>query len=629
MRLLVCCLLLAVGLSPAHAAKPFEVDTDSRVVVFGDVHGAYDELVALLQEVGVIDAATDWSGGSTHLVSLGDLIDRGSGSRDVVRLLMKLDRQAKAAGGALHAVLGNHEVMVMTGDLRYVSAAEFAAFAEDETQSERQALLQQYREDRPGVDETTLAADFEKAYPPGFLGLQRAYAPDGEFGRWLLQLPLVLRVNDKLYMHGGISNSLADHSLADINRDNLADLNSYLEAITRLREAGALAPYVGFWDRRLYLNGKAEAVLAADPKARPGWFQDFLAMTELEGAFLFSDKSPIWYRGSAYCHPYAEAFNTERLLKRSGTRQLVIGHTPYPRGALQRMEGQVLRLDTGMLASVYKGRSTALVIENDRQYVHYVGETEPAQPFVGRRSISQELWGMNDAELEDLLLTGDIVESSFIGTGVTKPKRLLIKKGDKQSSAVFKYQDSDPGLETAKRYTSRAHNDADRYQYDPAAYYLDRMIDLQMVPVSVLRDVEGQEGAVGAWIPEAINERDRLEQEIEFASYCEQSEQYRLRFVFDVLIYNEDRNLTNIIWTKKDFMLRFIDHSLAFRNIERRPKQYRKIDLRVPDLLAARLEALNEAELSAKLSPYLHPDQIEAILERRDRILKEAMRTDP
>jgi hypothetical protein len=183
-------------------------------------------------------------------------------------------------------------------------------------------------------------------------------------------------------------------------------------------------------------------------------------------------------------------------------------------------------------------------------------------------------------------------------------------------------------METRARF-QRRYNDSDRYQYDPAAYRLDRMIDLQMVPVSVIRTVEGQEGNVGAWIPNAINERDRAEMEVPFQSHCAKDEQYRLRFIFDVLIYNEDRNLTNIIWTKKDFMLRFIDHSLAFRSSERRPKQYRKIELRLSDLTARKLEALNEATLKAELSDWLHPRQIEAILGRRDLILKEALRTDP
>ncbi len=143
----------------------------------------------------------------------------------------------------------------------------------------------------------------------------------------------------------------------------------------------------------------------------------------------------------------------------------------------------------------------------------------------------------------------------------------------------------------------------------------------------MLAEVEGQSGALSDWVENAINERDRLEQEVPFASDCPQWEQYRLRFVFDILIHNDDRNLTNILWTKDKFMLRFIDHTLAFRSTKKRPKQYRKVDVEVSDLMASKLESLNEAQLQRELSPYLHQRQIEGILARRDLILKEAVRS--
>jgi hypothetical protein len=625
MRFLLLCLL---AVATPLTAGPIETDTDARVVAFGDVHGAYDEITALLSEVGVIDAQNNWAGGKTHLVSLGDLVDRGSGSREVVELLMKLEGQAAAAGGAVHVVLGNHEVMVMTGDLRYVSRPEFAAFAGDESPAEREALFQGWLAEQGAMEEAAARAAFEDKFPPGFIGLQKAYAPDGTLGNWLKSLPLAIRINDRLYMHGGASSAIAETPLKQINEDNQAELLKYLGLVEKLRAEGVLARHVDFWNRRAHLNSKAEAVLAEDPKARPAWFEDFLALMELENAFLFTPDSPVWYRGSAYCHPYAESFNTGRILKRTGTRQLVIGHTPNPQGAISRLEGQVLRLDTGMLKSVYRGVPTALIAEGGQSWLHYLGGETRAEPLVFARSISQELWKQSDEELETLLRTGEIIEIKDIGTGVTKPKRLTLRHGDGQEYAVFKYEDTDPGMETRARF-QRRYNDSDRYQYDPAAYRLDRMIDLQMVPVSVIRTVEGQEGNVGAWIPNAINERDRAEMEVPFQSHCAKDEQYRLRFIFDVLIYNEDRNLTNIIWTKKDFMLRFIDHSLAFRSSERRPKQYRKIELRLSDLTARKLEALNEATLKAELSDWLHPRQIEAILGRRDLILKEALRTDP
>src|SRR5689334_9174988 len=87
--------LLAVAaaglpLAVASAQESWRYSTDSRVVAFADVHGAYGELVALLRTTGVIDTDLKWAGGATHVVSLGDLIDRGRGSRAVLDLVMRL-----------------------------------------------------------------------------------------------------------------------------------------------------------------------------------------------------------------------------------------------------------------------------------------------------------------------------------------------------------------------------------------------------------------------------------------------------------------------------------------------------------------------------------------------------------
>ena len=114
----------------------------------------------------MVDANLNWSGGNTHLVSLGDLIDSGPGSRKVVELLMKLEGQAEQAGGAVHLVLGNHEVMVMTGDLRYVSPEEFAAFAPDETRLTGRAVCPVSRFQSRG-NESDARQRFDDQYPPG------------------------------------------------------------------------------------------------------------------------------------------------------------------------------------------------------------------------------------------------------------------------------------------------------------------------------------------------------------------------------------------------------------------------------------------------------------------------------
>ncbi|MBE9537665.1 MAG: metallophosphoesterase [Proteobacteria bacterium] len=620
--------LLAFSLSIGTGfANSYEVDTPERVVAFADVHGAFDDWTAMLKELGVIDAKLNWSGGKTHLVSVGDLIDRGPGSRKVVELLMKLSSQSAKAGGAVHLTLGNHEVMVMTGDLRYVSPAEFAAFAGDETQADRDALYAEYRRFNTGGEDADVRPKFDMQYPRGFVALKKAFAIDGKLGSWLSQQPFVIRVNDKVYMHGGISSDVSEKSIASLNQQMQGELREYLSSIETLQKAGVMPMHIDYFSRRNFLNAQMEDYAKLNPGVEPGWYGDMVKVFDAQKHFVFSDDSLNWYRGTAMCHPYAESFNTERFLKRVGAKQLVMGHTPTKGKVRARMDGLAIRLDTGMLKAVYKGQASALVSQDGPDYIHYLGSTEKFQPLGDHKSLAQKLSGMSDVELEELMRTAPIVNIEKLDTGITNPKRVTQAENGVTNDAVFKYEDTNPGIQSRKQYIPRRYKDSDRYVYDVAAYKLDRMLGWEMVPTAVIAEVEGDEGALSDWVENAINERDRLEKNVPFEGYCKQQEQYRLRFIFDILIHNDDRNLTNILWTKDDFMMKFIDHSLAFRVAKKRPKQYKKVLLQVSDLLEARLKSLTKENLTRELSAYLHPRQIEGILARRDLILKEARGT--
>ena len=621
-------ILLAFSLSiGANLANAYELDTPERVVAFADVHGAFDDWTAMLKELGVIDAKLNWSGGKTHLVSVGDLIDRGPGSRKVVELLMKLSSQSAKAGGAVHLALGNHEVMVMTGDLRYVSPAEFAAFADDETQADRDTLYAEYRRFNPGGEDAVVRPKFDLQYPRGFVALKKAFGINGELGSWLAQQPFVIRVNDKVYMHGGISSDASEKSIASLNQQMQGELREYLASIEVLQKAGVMPLHIEYFSRRNFLNAQMEDYARLNPGVEPGWYGDMVKIFDAQKHFVFSDDSLNWYRGTAMCHPYAESFNTERFLKRAGAKQLVMGHTPTKGKVRERMDGLAIRLDTGMLKAVYSGQASALVSQDGPDYVHYLGSKERFQPLDDHKSLAQKLSGMSDEELEEFMRTAEIVNIEKLDTGITNPKRVTQAENDVTNDAVFKYEDTNPGIQSRAKYITRRYNDSDRYVYDVAAYKLDRMLGWEMVPTAVIAEVEGDEGALSDWVENAINERDRLEDNVAFEGYCKQQEQYRLRFIFDILIHNDDRNLTNILWTKDDFMMKFIDHSLAFRTTKKRPKQYKKVILQVSDLLEARLKSLTNENLTRELSAYLHPRQIEGILARRDLILKEAKGT--
>ena len=176
-------------------------DGVERVVVLPDIHGAYLELIELLQASGVIDQSLAWRAGTAHLVSLGDILDRGVESRKVLDLLMRLEGEALAAGGRVHVVSGNHETKNLVGDLRYVSREEFAAYSDLESTGMRAQALEEIYKQRSeaaalsflggGINKVKRDAkqNSEELYPPGYFGHRHAFSPEGIYGRWLLSKP--------------------------------------------------------------------------------------------------------------------------------------------------------------------------------------------------------------------------------------------------------------------------------------------------------------------------------------------------------------------------------------------------------------------------------------------------------
>src|SRR5262249_50899462 len=101
----------------------------------GDIHGDFDAFVGILGQARLIDPAQRWSGGNATLVQTGDFLDRGPKARAVMDLLMALQKDAPKQGGKIIVLMGNHEAMNVYGDLRYVSEADYASFADDRANS--------------------------------------------------------------------------------------------------------------------------------------------------------------------------------------------------------------------------------------------------------------------------------------------------------------------------------------------------------------------------------------------------------------------------------------------------------------------------------------------------------------
>src|SRR5262245_20365155 len=315
--------LAALGLSspvkPVVAAETEQVAFTGveRVVAFADVHGAYDDLTRLLKATGVVDDGLRWTDGRTHLVSTGDLLDRGKDSRKVMDLLMRLQGEAASAGGQLHVTLGNHEAMNLLGFLRDVAPGEIEAYAAEEPAGVREKARTDWIA-RNGPDS---GADFDKRFVVGYFGHRALLAPDGLYGRWLHALPVAIMVNDTLFMHGGPSSVLAGLSLPEINQRYHAALAEYLASVAPLEAAGLVLPEDEF-GRRAAL---AEQRLAARQYPTPA---DQAREAEAVRRFGAADRNPMiesdgpnWYRGSAMCNEVSEIDILKPILTALGARR--------------------------------------------------------------------------------------------------------------------------------------------------------------------------------------------------------------------------------------------------------------------------------------------------------------------
>jgi hypothetical protein len=250
-----------------------------RLVVFSDVHGQFDLLVRLLQAHRIIDAQLNWTFGDGHMVVIGDHFDRGPRVTELLWLLHQLEPQARAAGGMLHTLIGNHETMVLYDDLRYVNAKY-----------------------------VTIAREHGAPLPSQF-------GTDSILGRWLRTKPVIIQVNDMLFVHGGLG--------ADFLSLNL----SLTETNERFRQSiGLPRPVV-----------RADALLAK----------------------LYGAQGPIWHRGY-FVEPVMNTTDIDRVLTRFGVQRVVTGHTTF-KGVFSHHGGRVLSVDSDM----QKGKSGELLFWDD------------------------------------------------------------------------------------------------------------------------------------------------------------------------------------------------------------------------------------------------------------------------
>jgi hypothetical protein len=220
---------------------------------------------------------------------------------------------------------------------------------------------------------------------------------------------------------------------------------------------------------------------------------------------------------------------------------------------------------------------------------------------------------------ESFLTKAKIVSSRPFGDGITRPLRVQLELDGVKREAIFKSIDvHKDGVTTMPDGTSEI-DFQDSWQTEIAAYVVDRIIGLRMVPATVERKIDARSGSMQWFVQSMMRESDRIEKKLaspDAESWNQQTQNTRM---FDQLIANVDRHLNNILVTK-EYELRLIDHSRAFR-VNSGLKDPNSLTRFSRSLLEG-IKKLEKKDLKARLGNYLRDGQIDRLLKRRDAILE-------
>ena len=305
-----------------------EWENVERIVAIGDIHGSYDNFVSVLQNAELIDSKLRWIGGTAHLVQNGDILDRGPESRKAMDLLMKLEDKAEDAGGRVHALIGNHEVMNVVGILDLVSEGEYAAFVDRDSRKRREQTFeriydQMRREARKNNEDATPMREakkkFEEDFPLGWIEHRRAFGKDGRYGRWITKHNTAIKINGIMFSHGDWSEEFSERKIDALNKQVRQELKGELP---------------------------------------------------VEGGIIFDVLSPLQYRGFANTKltrtaQQAEEQRIDRTLANLGASRMVVGHTLAAGLIESRFGGKHISIDVGMLNLYRGGHRIALEIEGE------------------------------------------------------------------------------------------------------------------------------------------------------------------------------------------------------------------------------------------------------------------------
>jgi hypothetical protein len=284
-----------VGLLLGCGASGAQPSAAGRVVAIGDIHADIGALRTALRAAGATNANDEWIGGTLTIVQMGDLIGRSDDERQVLDYVFDMQRKAALAGGTVHALIGNHEVFGGRVDNQAVGPNPFPAYED----------MEGLRRDDPRL----------RILPAHERARGAALMPGGPYARRIAAFPVVLKLRDTVFVHGGVVPRWARYGVDRINQE------------------------VSQW-----LLGRApepDSARGVDDGDRVMWTRQFSSNVD-----------------AADCAQVAESL---RIL---GARRMVVAHTVHEE-ITARCDGRVWAVDVGM-SRAYGGRVQILEIVDDR-----------------------------------------------------------------------------------------------------------------------------------------------------------------------------------------------------------------------------------------------------------------------
>ncbi|KAL2317439.1 hypothetical protein Fmac_031315 [Flemingia macrophylla] len=335
-----------------------------RILAVGDLHGDLKQARSALEMAGVLssDGQDLWTGGETVLVQLGDILDRGEDEIAILSLLRSLDKQAKAKGGAVFQVNGNHETMNVEGDFRYVESGGFdecndfleyvngSEYDWEETFTAWVDVSERWKKDR------TLS----KSWGPwnllkrqkGVIARSILFRPGGLLARELARHSVVLKVNDWVFCHGGLLPHHVAYGIERINKEVSEWMRSHHENENTLK-----IPFIAtrgydsvVWNR-LYSRDSPDLV---DYQAKQ--INEILFHAGLDRKFEFK-------------FDFQVCSILDETLQAIGAKAMVVGHTPQTIGVNCKYNCSIWRIDVGMSSGVLNSRPEVLEIIDNRARV--------------------------------------------------------------------------------------------------------------------------------------------------------------------------------------------------------------------------------------------------------------------